>query len=164
MQLQHAAAFCMSNTRILIVCVLFLTACGSKPVDLEELFGQWVVNDVYCGSCSSLDKSDIGTKISLLSDRVDNPLAGGSCLGLTGYRVIPRENNGRTGEFDKLNSSWLTGNGNIEFLSATCDSMNFMLFAVLGDGSLVYMPEGEIVFRLVKLSQNPNTATDAPRL
>lgn len=140
----------MNIGRFIVVCFSLLGACQVNAFDVDAVLGKWTISEVYCGSCKSTDRTDIGTNITLLRDRVDNPLAGGGCPGITGYRVLPDGSTSRVAALRKLNSRWLARGKEAKAVSATCDNMDFMLFVVLADGSLVYVPEGEIVFRLGK--------------
>jgi hypothetical protein len=115
--------------------LLSLGAGISNAVDLDTQFGRWTIREVYCRTCASVDKSDIGTTV-------------GACRGVTAYRKMSDTKERRATIRQKLDPKWIAKNGRPELFSVTCDKMDFMLFVILPDSTLVYIDDGNVVYRL----------------
>lgn|GEM_PF-2955476 len=144
----------MSYLRLSVVVSLLFVACQSGAFEREALIGDWEVADVYCGSCKTVDRSDLGQVIHLAANSVNDPLAGGECPGNVGYREMAVNASLRNSTIRKIDPKWVQAKENrIKWVSITCRDLDFILVMMLPDGSLGYVSEGEISYRLIRRRQ-----------
>jgi|GEM_PF-4739566 len=61
-----------------------VSACHGDEPPSVELMGNWTVSDVFCASCASVDRSDIGKTLRFTNEEVADSISGGGCADQVG--------------------------------------------------------------------------------
>lgn len=139
---------------VLLSVLLFSIACRTDAFEPRSIFGYWQVADVYCSSCELVDRSNVGLVIHMAERSVTDPLAGGRCPGNVGYREVPPTTSLQKDTIKKINPNWMGDEKmRLRWVAVTCRDLDFMLLMILPDGTLGYVSEGEISYRLVRKQQ-----------
>jgi hypothetical protein len=144
----------MRRPRWCALIAAFLMAGHCGLLTAKDVTGDWRIDDVYCATCQSLDRSDIGRILHIGIDDIDDPFAGGHCPGKVAQRERRVTRASHKDLLRKLNPKWIvpaSASRTVELIALTCDGLDFTTLITLREGRLGYVNEGEIAYRLVRI-------------
>ena len=134
----------------LAVATVLLAGCRDV-VRTDDINGEWRVDDVFCSTCTSVDRSDVGRVLRIAATGIQDPFAGGRCPGNVGQREMQVSMTLANEVRRKLNPEWFVPtapSSELRMIAVTCENMDFVTLVILSGGHLGYVAEGDIAYRL----------------
>jgi hypothetical protein len=129
-------------------------SCQGDVARADGVIGEWRVDDVYCSTCDSVKRDDLGRVLRISAAEIIDPFAGGRCPGKVGQREMRPSPVQQKEMLRKLNPRWfktVPPPGTLRVIAVTCDDLDFTTLVILSQDHLGYVAEGDITYRLERV-------------
>lgn len=139
--------------RVFVAQLLLLgTRSVGQQIDIQHLYGNWRVSDVFCADCGNRVPAEKGTVIHLGESKIVNPLSD-NCEEGPGYNLLKEVNSrellsGTGKSWPEAAKESLQKRQKVLYGFVTCGGGNYMQVAFLSVDKGFYFFEGNLVFAL----------------